>query len=74
MTDPLKRAFEKAAKELPEIEQDMLAQQLLAMLESDEKRWDEAFAHSGDKLDQLAQRARDHLSVGRVKPLDPEDL
>jgi hypothetical protein len=74
MTKLPKRAFEKAAKELPDNEQDMIAQQLLNLLESDERRWDEAFAHSGEKLDQLAQRARDHLRAGRVKPFNPEEL
>jgi hypothetical protein len=52
----------------------MIAQQLLKMLESDERRWEEAFAHSGEELDLLAQRARDHLRAGRTKPLKPEEL
>jgi hypothetical protein len=74
-TDLLKRAFEKAAAELPDYEQDDLAERLLKLLESDnDARWDALFAQSPDKLDRLAQRALEDWEAGRATPLDPEKL
>jgi hypothetical protein len=74
MTDLLRRAFEKAAEELPDYEQDELGRRLLELLETDDKRWEEAFARTGEQLDRLAARARDDIRAGRVRPLDPEKL
>lgn len=55
MTRRLSQAFAEAAQ-LPEPEQDALAEWLLAELES-ERRWEEAFANSTDVLDRLAEEA-----------------
>jgi hypothetical protein len=74
MTDPLKRAFEKGANELPESEQDELGRWLLEAIESDERRWDEIFASTRDKLDRLAHEASDDFRAGRTDRLDPDKL
>ena len=55
MTTLLEKAFGEAAK-LPPEDQDALAEQLLADLES-ERRWAEAFARSQGKLALLADEA-----------------
>jgi hypothetical protein len=55
MTDLLKRAFEKAAQELPEHEQDAIGRWVLDAIENEEKLWDTAFARSPEKLDRLEQ-------------------
>jgi hypothetical protein len=74
MTDLLRRAFEKAARELSDDEQDEMGRRLLELIESDEKRWDEAFARSGEQLDRLAEEALEDFRAGRTTPLDPEKL
>jgi hypothetical protein len=74
MTDLLKRAFEKAAQELPEYEQDAIGRWLLDAIENEEKRWDAAFARSPEKLDRLEQQALDDIKAGRTEPLDPDKL
>jgi hypothetical protein len=55
MTKLLEKAFEEAAK-LPEGEQDAVASWLLSEIES-ERRWQEAFAGSADRLKDLADEA-----------------
>ncbi len=55
MTDLLKKAFD-AVSALPPESRDALAKMILAEIE-DEKRWDEAFAKSQDKLAALADEA-----------------
>lgn len=55
MTKRLEHAFAEAAK-LPDAEQDTLAQWVLDELAS-ERRWDRAFAASGDALSKLAEEA-----------------
>lgn len=72
MTLLLKKAFERAS-ELPEKEQDALAAIVLDEIES-EKRWDEAFAGSSDKLAALAQEALEEDERGETRPLDEDDL
>ena len=68
MTKALKRAFE-AASRLPEAEQDALAAAILDELES-EKRWDELFERSADRLAKLAKDALAEDRAGRTRPLD----
>lgn len=53
MTDLLKKAFD-AASQLPEDEQDAVAEWLLAELASEEE-WDERFAESQGALSSLAR-------------------
>jgi hypothetical protein len=74
LTELFRRAFERAAEELPEYEQDEFANWLLRALESDEKRWDAAFAQSGQVLDRLEAQALEDIKVGRAEPLDPDKL
>lgn len=73
ITELLKRAFQKAA-ELPECEQDALAESLIQAIESDARSWDAAFESSVEKLDKLAEQALADYRAGRAKPLDPEKL
>ena len=51
-------------RELPETEQDEMAQRILADLE-DEEHWEEKFAHSQDTLSRLATKARADIHVKR---------
>lgn len=55
MTRALEQAF-RAARALPEAEQNALAAVILAEIE-DERRWTEAFARSHDVLAELAREA-----------------
>src|SRR5712692_4196424 len=64
MTELFRRAFERAAEELPEYEQDEFANWLLRTLESDEKRWDAAFAQYGRVLDGLEAQALEYIKAG----------
>jgi hypothetical protein len=72
MTELLERAFTEASK-LPTEEQDRFAAWMLEELAS-ERRWEEAFARSADKLAQLAAEARAEHRAGRTLPLDPDKL
>lgn len=72
MTQLLTKAFEEAAK-LPEEEQNILANWILAELLS-ELRWEKAFAKSEDLLAQLADEALAERRAGRTHALDPETL
>lgn len=65
MTQLLEQAL-TAVRELPEAEQDAIAALILDEL-ADEKRWDEAFTRSQDKLAQLAAKARDDVRNGRAR-------
>jgi hypothetical protein len=72
MTKLLTKAFNKVQKLTTE-EQDAIAGIILEELNS-EKRWDEAFRASQDKIAQLAEEAlREHRS-GKSQILDPEKL
>jgi hypothetical protein len=72
MTRRLSQAFAEA-EQLPEPEQDALAEWLLAELEA-EKRWDKAFAGSPDTLDRLGEEALAEHRAGRTQDLDPESF
>ena len=72
MTGRLKKAFEEASK-LPEKEQDELAQFVLEELAS-ERRWTEAFADSGKRLQELADEAIGEHDRGSSTALDPDKL
>jgi hypothetical protein len=43
-------------------------------LESDERRWDAAFAAAPDKLRRLARKTLDEFHSGQTEALDPEKL
>jgi hypothetical protein len=72
MTERLKKAFAEASK-LPEEEQDALARWLLEELAS-ERRWDEAFSASQDRVAELADEALEEYRKGSTKKLDPDEL
>ena len=72
MTQLLEKAFARAS-ELPDEDQDTLAERLLAEIES-EKRWDELFAQSQDELGRLADEALAQHRRGKTQRLDPSDL
>ena len=72
MTDLLEKAITELNK-LPEDEQNIMAQWILAELE-DDTRWNESFAQSLPQLEQLAQKALDDYHQGRTRELDPDKL
>ena len=72
MTKLLEQALAKA-RELPEAEQDAIAQIVLDEIES-EKRWDELFAKSPEKLRKLADKAWAEHEAGQSEELDPDKL
>ena len=72
MTKRLEKAFAEAAK-LPEVEQDALARWLLEELAS-ERRWEELFAQSHDRVAEMADEALDEHRRKQTRPLRPGDL
>ena len=72
MTKLLEKAFAEATK-LPRKEQDQLAKWRLVEMAS-ERRWDEAFSRSSDRLAQLAHEALNEHRKGRTKRLNPDQL
>ena len=72
MTKDLERAFAEASK-LPELEQDAVAQWILAELAS-ERAWTDALTGSQDRLAELGREALREHRVGRSERLDPEKL
>lgn len=72
MKAELQKAFEEAAK-LPDNEQEALGQWLLEEMTS-EKRWDELFSRSSDKLTALGNEALAEHRAGRTQDLDPDRL
>ena len=74
MTDLLERVFSQA-KELPEAQQNAIAELWLAELE-DEQRWDAAFSSAASQawLGEQAVQVRAAMREKRTKPLELEDL
>ncbi|HSB69103.1 MAG TPA: hypothetical protein VLH58_08900 [Candidatus Methylomirabilis sp.] len=72
MTQLLRQAFDQASR-LPPDEQDALATWILEEMAS-ERRWDEAFRASADRLKQLAAEALQDARDGRTEELDPDRL
>ena len=72
MTKLLQKAFDEASK-LPEGEQDTLGRILLEELAS-ERRWDEAFSTSQDRVAELADEALEEYRKGSTRKLDPDKL
>lgn len=71
MTQLLQQAFEKA-RQLPDEQQDALAQRILDNL-VEEEWWDEAFQRTTDEQwEQLTRQVRDEIAAGGAEPL--EDL
>ncbi len=74
MTDLLEHVF-ALAKELPEAQQNAIAELWLAELE-DEGRWDAAFSSAAAQmwLERQAALVRAEILEKRIKPLEPNDL
>lgn len=72
MTRLLEQAIGEARK-LPETEQDAIAALILEEL-ADERRWDEAFAGTQDRLAQLAAKVRRDVAAGRVREVGIDEL
>ena len=72
MTDLLKKAFD-AASQLPENEQDAVAEWLLAELAAEEE-WEERLARTQDALSVLAREAADEHQRGETEHSGPESL
>ena len=72
MTQLLERAVGEAGK-LTDSEQDAIAALILEELE-DERRWDEAFDASQDRLSELAAKVRRDLASGRVREIGIDEL
>jgi hypothetical protein len=72
MTALLTEAFQKASQ-LPDGLQDQLAREGLEEIES-EGRWDETLAGSRDKLDRLAEKARQQYLAGETKEMGFDEL
>ncbi len=72
MTDLLKKAFD-AASQLPEDEQDAVAEWLLAELAS-EARWEEGFVETQDALSTLAREALEEHKRGETEDLNSGQL
>jgi hypothetical protein len=72
MTQLLQQALAEVQK-LPQPEQDAIAAMILEEL-ADERRWDDAFARSQDKLAQLAAKVREDVQAGRVRSAGMDEL
>ncbi len=72
MPQLLEKALHEVSK-LPPEKQEAIASIILEELE-DERRWDEAFAASQDKLAKLAQKVRDDIKAGRFKKMGFDEL
>jgi len=73
MTELLQKAF-SALDNLPDEEQDLLAAWILEEVAESDRRWEELFAKSNDKLRQMAAQAREDFRQGRTEPLDLNKL
>ena len=72
MTKLLEQAV-SIARELPETEQDAIAQVLLDEVDS-ERKWDAVLAKSPEKFQKFADDAWTEHTAGRSERLDPETL
>jgi hypothetical protein len=64
MTQLLQQAI-AAIQQLPDDKQDAMASLILDEIASD-KRWDEAFARTEDKLAKMAEKVRSDIAQGRT--------
>ncbi|HEX8202565.1 MAG TPA: hypothetical protein VF590_18955 [Isosphaeraceae bacterium] len=69
MTQLFQRAIEEAQK-LPGPAQDAIAALILEQI-ADDRVWEESLARSQHQLALLAQKAREDVAAGRVRPLAP---
>ena len=76
MVTPAVNTIIKMIEQLPESEQERVAEHLreyLATME-DEEKWDEAFANTQDKLVNAAREARKQIEAGKSEPMDFDKL
>ncbi len=71
MTKLLEKAFSKVSK-LPEQDQDVIAEIVLAELAS-EQRWNELFSNSQDLLEELAEEALAEHRAGKTQYIECDD-
>ena len=64
----------KVLEQLPDAEQEKLAQFLVREMAQDEEQWESAFAGSPDKLRKLGDEALRAYLSGETLPLDPDKL
>jgi hypothetical protein len=72
MTQLLQHAIEEI-KKLPTSEQDAIAALILEEI-ADERRWEDAFAHSQPQLERLAEKVREDIRAGQVKDVGIDEL
>jgi hypothetical protein len=68
MTELLKKAFDAVSKLPPETQDAIAARMLMELV--DERRWDEAFVGSQDKLARMADEAIEEFKAGKTLPLE----
>lgn len=77
MSALLDKAIKKIREELPEYEQDFLAERLIHLLEVEDAQWDallDPASESSRKFGILLKRAREHYEAGRTEILDLKKL
>jgi hypothetical protein len=72
MTQLLQQAID-AVQQLPAAQQNAIASLILDEIE-DDRRWDELFARSQDKLAALADKVRADIAAGRVQSKGIDEL
>ena len=72
MSQLLERAVE-AVRMLPDPEQDAIAALILEEIE-DDRRWEQAFARSPEKLTALAARAAEQVRAGQCRAAGFDEL
>lgn len=72
MTQLLEQALEQIHA-LEDSEQDVIAALILEEL-ADERRWEESFARSQDKLFRMAAKTREDIAAGRVRDMGIDEL
>jgi hypothetical protein len=70
----MREDLRKVVEQLPDSEQEKLAQFLLRQIAEDEERWESAFAASPEKLRKLGDEALKAFLSGETLPLDPDKL
>jgi hypothetical protein len=72
MTSTLEKAISEV-ENLPEAEQDAIADLILAELE-DRKQWGQKFADTQGPLERWAEKVRSDIKAGKVRPLGIDEL
>jgi hypothetical protein len=70
----MKEALRKVLEQMPDAEQERLAEFLIRQAAQDEEQWEAAFAQSPEKLRKLGDEALKAYLSGESIALDPEKL